>query len=321
MLLFSAGAVAASFFMSFTQWDVVSSPEWIWLDNYIGLWHSDLFWEVVRNTIYFICSLCSPLGHLLPRSGACGKHGTERGSPCFAQRTFLPVVSSMIAVALVWSWIFNPEYGLLNYLLQLFFGVKGPAWLDSTSWALPAMVIVTVWKGLGYSMVIFLAGLQNIPQELHHAATIDGAGVWKRFWHITLPMLSPTTFFVLVITLINSFQVFEQTYVLTKGGPANSTLTMSYYIYQNAFQFFQMGKAAALSYVLFAAIFVVTLCNSGSRSDGCSMGKRSADHRALSSPDRYRRGHGRSVPLDGVDVHDGSAGYLPCPTAVDPRSD
>jgi len=118
---------------------------------------------------------------------------------------------------------------------------------------------VTVWKGLGYSMVIFLAGLQNIPQDLYHAATIDGAGVWKRFRHITLPMLSPTTFFVLVITLINSLQVFEQTYVLTKGGPANSTLTMSYYIYQNAFQFFQMGKAAALSYVLFALIFGVTL--------------------------------------------------------------
>jgi multiple sugar transport system permease protein len=165
----------------------------------------------------------------------------------------------MIAVALVWSWIYNPEYGLLNYLLDLFFGIRGPAWLDSTSWALPAMVIVTVWKGLGYSMVIFLAGLQNIPQELYHAATIDGAGVWKKFRHITLPMLSPTTFFVLVITLINSFQVFEQTYVLTKGGPANSTLTMSYYIYQNAFQFFQMGMAAALSYVLFAAIFAVTL--------------------------------------------------------------
>jgi multiple sugar transport system permease protein len=169
------------------------------------------------------------------------------------------VVSSMIAVALVWSWIYNPEYGLLNYLLQNVVGVKGPAWLDSTSWALPAMVIVTVWKGLGYSMVIFLAGLQSIPQDLHHAATMDGAGIWRRFRHITFPMLSPTTFFVLVITLINSFQVFEQTYVLTKGGPANATLTMSYYIYQSAFQFFQMGKAAALSYVLFAAIFVITL--------------------------------------------------------------
>jgi multiple sugar transport system permease protein len=258
LALFSAGAVAASFFMSFTQWDVVSSPEWIWLDNYVGLWHSDLFWEVFWNTIYFI-SLAVPLSVTCSLALALMVNVELKGVRFFRTAYFLPVVSSMIAVALVWSWIFNPEYGLLNYLLHLFFGVRGPAWLDSTTWALPAMVIVTVWKGLGYSMVIFLAGLQNIPQELHHAATIDGAGSWKRFWRITLPMLSPTTFFVLVITLINSFQVFEQTYVLTKGGPANSTLTMSYYIYQNAFQFFQMGKAAALSYVLFAAIFVVTL--------------------------------------------------------------
>jgi multiple sugar transport system permease protein len=258
LLLFSAGAVAVSFFMSFTQWDIVSSPEWVWLDNYVNLWHSDLFWEVFGNTLYFIV-LAVPLSVVSSLALALVANTGLRGITFFRTAYFLPVVSSMIAVALVWSWIFNPEYGLLNYLLHLLFGIRGPAWLDSTSWALPAMVIVTVWKGLGYSMVIFLAGLQNIPQDLYSAATIDGANVWKRFRHITLPMLSPTTFFVLVITLINSFQVFEQTYVLTKGGPANSTLTMSYYIYQNAFQFFQMGKAAALSYVLFALIFGVTL--------------------------------------------------------------
>jgi multiple sugar transport system permease protein len=258
LLLFSAGAVAVSFFMSFTQWDIVSSPEWVWLDNYVNLWRSDLFWEVFGNTLYFIF-LAVPLSVVSSLALALVANTGLRGITFFRTAYFLPVVSSMIAVALVWSWIFNPEYGLLNYLLHLLFGIRGPAWLDSTSWALPAMVIVTVWKGLGYSMVIFLAGLQNIPQDLYSAATIDGAGVWKRFRHITLPMLSPTTFFVLVITLINSFQVFEQTYVLTKGGPANSTLTMSYYIYQNAFQFFQMGKAAALSYVLFALIFGVTL--------------------------------------------------------------
>lgn len=258
LTLFSAGAVVASFFMSFTQWDLVSSPELVWLDNYISLWQSDLFWEVFRNTLYFIV-LAVPLSVVCSLALALAANTSLRGITFFRTAYFLPVVSSMIAVALVWSWIFNPEYGLLNYLLQSLFGIRGPAWLDSTTWALPAMVIVTVWKGLGYSMVIFLAGLQSIPEDLYHAATIDGAGVWKRFRHITLPMLSPTTFFVLVITLINSFQVFEQTYVLTKGGPANSTLTMSYYIYQNAFQFFQMGKAAALSYVLFAAIFVVTL--------------------------------------------------------------
>ena len=258
LVLFSAGAVAGSLLMSFTNWDIVSSPEWVWLDNYIALWSSDLFWEVVRTTVYFIL-LAVPLSVTASLALALAANTGLRGIVFFRTAYFLPVVSSMIAVALVWSWIYNPEYGLLNYLLGALFGVRGPAWLDSTAWALPAMVIVTVWKGLGYSMVIFLAGLQSIPEDLYHAATIDGAGVWKKFRHITLPMLSPTTFFVIVITLINSFQVFEQTYVLTKGGPANATLTMSYFIYQNAFQFFQMGKAAALSYVLFAAIFVVTL--------------------------------------------------------------
>jgi multiple sugar transport system permease protein len=258
LTLFSAGAVVASFLLSFTTWDMITPPELVWFENYLSLWRSDLFWEVVTNTLYFIV-LTVPLSVSCSLALALAANTGLRGITFFRTAYFLPVVSSMIAVALVWSWIFNPEYGLLNYLLQAMFGVKGPAWLDSTAWALPAMVIVTVWKGLGYSMVIFLAGLQNIPQDLYHAATIDGAGVWKRFRHITLPNLSPTTFFVLVITLINAFQVFEQTYVLTRGGPANATLTMSYYIYQNAFQYFQMGKAAALSYVLFAAIFVVTL--------------------------------------------------------------
>jgi multiple sugar transport system permease protein len=258
LTLFSAGAVVASFLLSFTAWDMITPPELVWFENYLSLWRSDLFWEVVIHTLYFIV-LAVPLSVSCSLALALAVNTGQRGITFFRTAYFLPVVSSMIAVALVWSWIFNPEYGLLNYLLKVIFGVKGPAWLDSTAWALPAMVIVTVWKGLGYSMVIFLAGLQNIPQDLYHAATIDGAGVWKRFRHITLPNLSPTTFFVLVITLINAFQVFEQTYVLTRGGPANSTLTMSYYIYQNAFQYFQMGKAAALSYVLFAAIFVVTL--------------------------------------------------------------
>jgi multiple sugar transport system permease protein len=253
LVLFTAGAVAVSFVMSFSQWDIVTPPRWAWIENYVHLWQSDIFWQVFGNTLYFVV-LAVPLSVACSLALALLVNTRLRGITYF-----LPVVSSMIAVALVWSWIFNADYGLLNYLLRLLFGVRGPAWLDSTSWALPAMVIVTVWRGLGYSMVIFLAGLQNIPQDLYHAATIDGAGAWRRFLHVTLPMLSPTTFFVLVITFINSFQVFEQTYVLTKGGPANATLTLSYYIYQNAFQFFQMGKAAALSYVLFALVFAVTL--------------------------------------------------------------
>ena len=258
LLLFSAGAVAASFLISFTEWDIITPPRWIGFDNYAGLWHSDFFWEVLRHTFEFVL-LAVPASVLASLALALLVNTSLRGITLFRTAYFLPVVSSMIAVALVWSWMFNPRYGLLNTLLGLLFGIQGPAWLDDTSWALPAMVIVTVWKGLGYSMVIFLAGLQNIPADVYHAARLDGAGAWRRFRHITLPLLSPTTFFVLVITLINAFQVFEQTYVLTKGGPANSTVTLSYYVYQNAFQFFHMGNAAAVSYVLFALLFGVTL--------------------------------------------------------------
>jgi multiple sugar transport system permease protein len=258
LLLFSAGAVAASFLVSFTQWDLVTEPRWAGLENYAALLESELFWEVFRNTLLFT-ALAVPLSIVCSLALALLVNARVWGIVFFRTAYFLPVVSSMIAVALVWSWILNPEVGLLNHLLKATLGIRGPGWLDSTTWALPAMVLVTVWKGLGYSMVIFLAGLQGIPEELYHAATIDGAGRWKKFRHITLPMLSPTTFFVLVITLINSFQVFEQTYVMTKGGPANSTLTLSYYIYQNAFQFFQMGKASALAYVLFGLVFAVTL--------------------------------------------------------------
>ena len=258
LLLFSAGAVAASFLISFTEWDIITPPRWIGFDNYAGLWHSDFFWEVLRHTLEFVL-LAVPASVLASLALALLVNTSLRGITLFRTAYFLPVVSSMIAVALVWSWMFNPRYGLLNTILGLLFGIQGPAWLDDTSWALPAMVIVTVWKGLGYSMVIFLAGLQNIPADVYHAARLDGAGAWRRFRHITLPLLSPTTFFVLVITLINAFQVFEQTYVLTKGGPANSTVTLSYYVYQNAFQFFHMGNAAAVSYVLFALLFGVTL--------------------------------------------------------------
>ena len=258
LLLFSAGAVTASFFLSFTEWDIITPPRWIWFDNYLGLWQSEFFWEVVRHTLLFVL-LAVPASVIASLALALLVNTTLRGVTFFRTVYFLPVVSSMIAVALVWSWMFNPRYGLLNTLLHSLFGIQGPAWLDDTTWALPAMVIVTVWKGLGYSMVIFLAGLQNIPGDLYHAATLDGAGAWRRFRHITLPLLSPTTFFVLVVTLINAFQVFEQTYVLTKGGPANSTVTLSYYVYQNAFQFFHMGMAAAVSYVLFALLFGVTL--------------------------------------------------------------
>ena len=207
LLLFSAGSVVATFFVSFTRWPIVTSPQWVGLGNYRAIIHSHLFWQVFWNTLYFVL-LAVPLSITASLAAAVLVNRHVRGIHFFRTVYFLPVVSSMVAVALVWSYIYNPEYGVLNYLLKLV-GIRGPAWLYDARWAIPAMVLVTVWKGLGYSMVIFLAGLQNIPEELYEAAALDGAGSSRRFWRITLPMLSPTLFFVLVITLINSFQVFE----------------------------------------------------------------------------------------------------------------
>ncbi len=257
LLLFSAGSVIASLLISFTQWQVVTPPEWIGLQNYRDLLASPLFWQVFWNTLLYVL-LAVPLSIASGLAAALLVNQKLRGVRFFRTIYFLPVASSMVAVALVWSYIYNPEYGLLNALLLDVFGIKGPPWLSDPRWAMLALVLMTVWKGLGYTMVIFLAGLQNIPGELYEAAALDGVGPVRKFWRITLPMLSPTLFFALVITLIGSFQVFEQTYMLTRGGPANATLTLSYYIYQHAFQFFHMGYAAAMSYVLFAFLFVIT---------------------------------------------------------------
>jgi multiple sugar transport system permease protein len=154
--------------------------------------------------------------------------------------------------------MYNPQFGLVNLVLSLAH-VPGPEWLGSTTWAMPALIIVGIWKGLGYNMMIFLAGLQGVPEVLYDAGQIDGANAWQRFVHITVPMISPTTFFVVVLSIIGSFQVFDSTYVMTQGGPANSTLTLAYWVFENAFQYFHMGLAASEAYVLFAIVLVFTL--------------------------------------------------------------
>lgn len=258
VVLVTGGAIVASLLIGFTEWDLVSPPKWIGFDNYVALFSSDLFWKVFGNTFYYVL-LAVPLSIVSSLFLALLVNRSLRGITFFRTAYFFPVVSSMVAVAMIWSWLYNPEFGLINYLLRTLFGIEGPRWLLSTDWAMPAIAVMTVWKGIGYNMLILLAGLAAVPPTLHEAALIDGAGRWRRFFVITLPMLSPTLFFVLVITLIGAFQIFEQTYVLTQGGPANSTLTLSFYIYQNAFQFFRMGYATAMAYILFGATFLVTI--------------------------------------------------------------
>lgn len=254
---FSAGAVIGALGISLTKWDIVSPPVWVGTQNYVNMARDPLFWKVVVNTFYYTV-VSVPVGVVLSLLLALALNQKLRGMTVYRTLYFMPVVSSTVAVALVWDWMFNPQFGLVNFALHIV-GIPGPEWLGSTTWAMPALIIVGVWKGLGYNMVIFLAGLQGVPEDLYDAGQIDGANTVQRFLYITVPMISPTTFFVVVLSIIGSFQVFDTTYVMTQGGPANSTLTLAYWVYQNAFQYFHMGIAATEAYALFAVVLVFTL--------------------------------------------------------------
>ncbi|TAK22818.1 MAG: sugar ABC transporter permease [Chloroflexota bacterium] len=255
---FTALPVLAAFVLSFLDWDFLLGATFVGLDNYTQLLTRDTtFRRVVANTAVYVLGNV-PINIILALVLALALNCRLRGTLFFRTVFFLPVVSTMVAVAIVWRWMYNTEFGVINYFLTLGGASKIP-WLTSTEWPMLAIIVMSVWKGFGYSMVIFLAGLQGIPQQLYEAAAIDGANGWLKFWHITLPMLSPTTFFVVVITIIHSFQVFEQALVMTEGGPADATNTIVLYIYQTGFQFFRMGYAAAIAWILFAIIFAFTL--------------------------------------------------------------
>lgn len=258
LLVFSLGAIVASFYISFNNWQLVLPPVWVGLKNYTTLLQMPEFWQVLRNTVYYTVGYV-PLAVTLPLFMALLVNQKLRGITFFRTTYFLPVVTSGVAIALVWGWMYNPSFGVINYLLETLFGIEGPRWLADPKWAMPSLIIIGVWQSVGYNMVIYLAGLQGIPQELYEAARIDGASRTRLFWHITVPLITPTAFFILVLSIIGSFQVWTITYLLTQGGPANSTLTLAYYIYQQGFEWFHMGFAAALAYVLFAIVFVVTM--------------------------------------------------------------
>jgi multiple sugar transport system permease protein len=251
------GPVIAGFVLSFFRWDIITSPVFIGSGNYQELASDDLFWKALRNTVYYVVGSIPPaiaLALLL----ALALNQPLRGRAIFRTAFFLPVVSSTVAVAVLWGWMFNTQIGLFNHLLS-FVGIPRVPWITSETWAMPAVIIMSVWKGLGYNMILFLAGLQGVPEEYYEAAKIDGAGSLRRFWDITLPLLSPTTFLIVILSVISSFQVFEQTYILTGGGPSNSTLTLVLMIFYRGFQDFRMGYASAIAYVLFTIVFMVTL--------------------------------------------------------------
>ncbi len=262
LLVFNVIPLLAAFGLGFTNFSFTKETTWVGLTNYrLYLVQDPLFWKAMRNTLYYTVAsvgLSVVLGLLL----ALALYQAIKGARLFRSVYFLPVIASTAAVSLVWGLLLEPNFGLVNFLLGMV-GIQGPGWTQSLQWAMPALILVTVWKTLGYNMVIFLAGLQDIPQEVREAARIDGANAWQETVNIVLPLLSPTTFFVVVISLITSFQVFDYIYVMTQGNPAYETLTLSYYIYQVGFQYFRMGEASALSYILFAVVFLLTLVQFG----------------------------------------------------------
>ncbi|MDZ7260525.1 MAG: sugar ABC transporter permease [candidate division KSB1 bacterium] len=256
-LAFSLLPIAASFLLTFARWDLASPPKFVGLKNYATLLKDELFWKYLWNSVYYT-GVTVPLIIISGFFLAYLLNQKIRGVVFFRTIYFLPSVTLIVAVAVIWSWLYNADFGLFNYLLGKI-GISGPNWLQSRTWAMPAIIIMGIWKGAGYSMLIFLAGLQSIPQEYYEAAEIDGAGWWQRIRHITIPLISPTTFFILVTATIGAIQGFDQFYVMTRGGPAGATTTLVYYIFQNAFEWFNMGYAATAAAILFIIILIITL--------------------------------------------------------------
>ena len=258
LIVFTASPVLASLYYSFTRWNLLSTPKWQAFDNYIELITEDpLFWITIKNTAYYVLGTV-PTGTVLALFLAIALNQKIRFVAVFRTIYFLPVVSSVVAISVLWLWLYQSDFGLINELLR-FMGFRGVRWLSSVTWAMPAIMIMSIWHGLGYNIVIFIAGLQGIPQDYYEAATVDGANSWHKFINITIPLLSPVTFFVLTLSVINSFQVFAQAYVMTRGGPVNATKTIVYYLFQQGFENFHMGYASALAYVLFVIIVSLTL--------------------------------------------------------------
>lgn len=255
--LWSLIPVLATFALSFTDYNVLSAPEWIWFDNYIEIAQDPVFLQSIWNTVvYTFWTVPVSMGIALVIAVALNQ-GLKL-QKWYRTAFFLPQVTATVAIAMVWLWIFNPQQGLLNSVLA-FIGLPGQAWLVDPDWSLWSVILVGAWQGIGIKMLIYIAALQNVDESLYEAASVDGASTIRKFFAITVPMLKPATFFVLVISIIGAFQVFDQIYVLTDGGPANATTMMTYEVYRSAFQEFRMGMASAQSVVLFGFLLAMTL--------------------------------------------------------------
>ncbi|WP_235939781.1 carbohydrate ABC transporter permease [Occultella kanbiaonis] len=249
--------VLATFALSLTDYSVFDAPAWIGLANYVEIINDPAFRKATWNTIVYTFWTV-PVSMAIAVVIAVMLNQKLRLQNWYRAAFFLPQVTATVAIAMVWLWMFNPQTGLINGILSVV-GIPGQAWLVDPEWALWAVILVGVWQGIGMKMLIYIAALQNIDESLYEAASIDGASAVRKFFAITLPMLKPATFFVFVISIIGAFQVFDQVYVLTDGGPANATTMMTYEVYRAAFQDFRMGLACAQSVLLFAFLLVLTL--------------------------------------------------------------
>lgn len=257
LALFTYYPIGFSAYLSLFRWNVLNPEKvFVGLENYLHLWQEPLFWLVLRNNLFYALGT-------IPMTMALGlflavlvnqKLGAARN--IYRVALFYPTMVPMVAAAMLWVWIFNPGIGLFNYYTA-FLGIPRIEWLYDRHWALPAIIIMSIWKNFGYFMLIYLAALQGIPGELHEAASIEGAGAWRRFWRITFPLLMPATLFVFVVAIISSFQVFDQVFVMTQGGPADQTNVLTFYIYQHAFRFWDIGMGATLTTIFICLLLVL----------------------------------------------------------------
>jgi multiple sugar transport system permease protein len=257
-LIFTLFPLIASLGLSFTDWSLVTSPNFVGLRNYQHLFTNDpAFWQVFKNTLLLVVGYV-PLNIVVSVALAVWLASLVRMRNLARILFFVPVLTPGVGVALVWVLLYQPRSGVIDWAWQSLFHTQGPDWIGSTTWAIPAIIIVTMWQNVGYNLLVFSAGLQAIPEQYYEAASLDGAGKWRRFFHVTLPMLSPSIFFGTVLTVITSLQLFDQPFIITGGGPGISSTTLVLYLYQNGFLYYHMGYASAIAWALFAVIMLVT---------------------------------------------------------------
>jgi len=255
-LAFALYPFIASLYYSFTSYDILTPPRWIGLHNYQAMTQDPLFWGSLYNTVFFTV-ISVPLSTVVSIAIAMLLNMKVRGLTIYRTIFYLPSVVPLVASSILWLWLFNPSFGLLDSFLRLV-GLPAPGWLYSEAWVKPALILMGLWS-IGAAIVIYLAGLQGVPQELYEAASLEGANSWQRTWHVTLPMISPVILFNVTLGLIGSFQYFTQAYVMTQGGPNNASLFFALYLYQQAFQYMHLGYGAAMAWLLFVLILLVTL--------------------------------------------------------------